>query len=395
MSEADAYIKDVLDGKVTVCRSVRLAVEREVRDRANSKNKDFPYYYDEEIANAICSYFPVALNHSIGKHAGSPFYLEPWQQWCISSVFGWKRKDNHCRRFRRVYWSMGRKNGKSSIAAGIAMLMASIDINPYTNDAEARAQVILAATKREQSEKVIMAECCRMREQSPLIKEGSVYQNKIIRFNHNGGNISCVGSDRPFDGLNPVLCVLDETHAWRKIHQPFYSTMQTGSGSRAQPIILTVTTAGDDRSHIWLEEVNYAKQVLEQAVDDDSLFVACYELDDKDDPLDPNVWIKANPNLGVSVSEEFLEQQAKQAATSVTAMNRFKRYHCNVLVSSTEHIFDLEHFSKCSGKLADWSQADAVSFGVDLGGRDDLCAYSSVARFETNESEDDGTPIYR
>ena len=395
MSESDEYINDVIDGKVTVCRSVRLAVEREVRDRANSKHKDFPYYFDADIADAICSYFPVALNHSIGKHAGSPFVLEPWQKFCLSSIFGWKRKDNHCRRFRRVYWSMGRKNGKSSIAAGIAMLMASIDINPYTNDAEARAQVILAATKREQVEKVVMAECCRMREQSPLIKEGSIYQNKIIRFNHNGGNISCVGSDRPFDGLNPVLCVLDETHAWRKIHQPFYSTMQTGSGSRAQPIILTITTAGDDRSHIWLEEVNYAKQVLEQAVEDDSIFVACYELDDKDDPLDPSVWIKANPNIGVSVSEDFLEQQAKQAATSVTAMNRFKRYHCNVLVSSTEHIFDLEHFSKCNKPLSDWSKADAVSFGCDLGGRDDLCAYSAVARFATNDSEDDGTPIYR
>lgn len=395
MSESDEYINDVINGKITVCRSVRLAVEREVRDRANSKNKDFPYYFDGDIADAICSYFPVALNHSIGKHAGSPFVLEPWQKFCLSSIFGWKRKDNHCRRFRRVYWSMGRKNGKSSIAAGIAMLMASIDINPYTNDAEARAQVILAATKREQAEKVVMAECCRMREQSPLIKEGSIYQNKIIRFHHNGGNISCVGSDRPFDGLNPVLCVLDETHAWRKIHQPFYSTMQTGSGSRAQPIILTITTAGDDRSHIWLEEVNYAKQVLEQAVDDDSIFVACYELDDKDDPLDPSVWIKANPNLGVSVSKEFLEQQAKQAATSVTAMNRFKRYHCNVLVSSTEHIFDLEHFQNCSGDLSDWSKADAVSFGCDLGGRDDLCAYSAVARFCTNESEDDGSPVYR
>ncbi len=395
MTPSEQYIQDVLDEKITVCRSVRQAVERQVRDLANSENKDFPYYFDRETASAICQYFPVALRHSIGKHAGKRFHLEPWQEFCISTIFGWKRKDDNCRRFRRAYWSMGRKNGKSSIAAGIAMLMASIDINPFTNDAEARAQVILAATKKEQAEKVVMAECIRMREQSPLIKEGSIYQNKIIRFNHNGGNISCVGSDRPFDGLNPVLCVLDETHAWRKVHQPFYSTMQTGSGSRAQPLILTVTTAGDDRSHIWIEEVNYAKQVLEQAVDDSSLFVACYEMDEKDDPLDPDLWVKSNPNIGVSVSAEFLEQQAKQAASSVTAMNRFKRYHANVLVSSTEHIFDMEHFAKCSGELSDWREADAVSFGVDLGGRDDLCAYAAVARFETDKSETDGTPIYR
>ena len=76
-------------------------------------------------------------------------------------------------------------------------------------------------------------------------------------------------------------------------------------------------------------------------------------------------------------------------------MNRFKRYHANVLVSSTEHIFDMEHFAKCSGELSDWREADAVSFGVDLGGRDDLCAYAAVARFETDKSETDGTPIYR
>ena len=394
-SDVDQYILDVLSGDQVACKSVRQAVERQVRDLTSSENKDFPYYYDEKTAAAICDYFPAALRHSIGRHAGMRFELEPWQKFCISSIFGWKRRDNHCRRFRRVYWSMGRKNGKSSIAAGIAMLMASIDINPYTNDAEARAQVILAATKKEQAEKVVMAECIRMREQSPLIKEGSIYQNKIIRFGHNGGNISCVGSDRPFDGLSPVLCVLDETHSWRKVHQPFFSTMQTGSGSRAQPIILTVTTAGDDRSAIWLEQVGYAKQVLEQSVDDDSLFVACYEMDEKDDPLDPDLWIKANPNLGVSVSAEFLEQQAKQAASSVTAMNRFKRYHANVLVSSSEHIFDIEQFSKCSGELSDWREADAVSFGVDLGGRDDLCAVAAIARFSTSQNEADGTPVYR
>ena len=172
--------------------------------------------------------------------------------------------------------------------------------------------------------------------------------------------------------------------------------MVTGSGSRVQPLTMTVTTAGDDQSHLWIEEVGFAKQVLDQTINEDALFAAIYEIDEDDDPFDENCWIKSCPNMGVSISMEFLRGQIKPAMTSPQALNRFKRYHANVLVSSTERIFNLDDFDKCKGDLSDWARdADCVGAGIDLGGRDDLAAYAFVARFDTNKQDNEGRPIYR
>ena len=136
--------------------------------------------------------------------------------------------------------------------------------------------------------------------------------------------------------------------------------------------------------------------MLDQTIDEEALFAACYEIDEKDDPFDENCWIKSCPNMGVSISMEFLRQQIKPAMTSPQALNRFKRYHANVLVSSTERIFNLEDFDNCKGELSDWSRdADCVGAGIDLGGRDDLAASAFVARFDTNDKDVEGRPIYR
>jgi len=396
MSPWESYAQKVINGDIITGKYVRLAVERYYRDLERQSTPDFPYYFDEKKASAVIAFFPAALRHSIGEHAGDPFHLEEWQAFAVANIFGWQRDDGRGRRFRRVYWSMGRKQGKSTIAAGIAMFVASCDINPITKEPEGQSQIIMAATKREQSEKVILAECFRMRQQSPVLKEGSTVANKVMTFHHNGGNMQAVGSDRPYDGLSPQLVILDETHAWTKQHRKFYNTMQTGSGARVQPLTMTVTTAGDDQSHIWIEEVGFAKQVLDQTIDEEALFAACYEIDEKDDPFDENCWIKSCPNMGVSISMEFLRQQIKPAMTSPQALNRFKRYHANVLVSSTERIFNLEDFDNCKGELSDWSRdADCVGAGIDLGGRDDLAASAFVARFDTNDKDVEGRPIYR
>jgi phage terminase large subunit-like protein len=356
---------------------------------------EFPYYFDEKKAQAVIDWYPACLRHSIGEHAKDKFYLEDWQAFGVANIFGWQRDDGRGRRFRRVFFTVGRKNGKSTLASGIALYMAAFDFNPTTNDPEGQAQVIMAATKREQAEKVIFSECLRMRHQSKILRQGSTVANKVITFIHNGGNIQAVGSDRPFDGLNPALVLLDETHAFGKIHRKFHNTMLTGSGARVQPLTMTTTTAGDDQSHIWLEEIGFSKQVLDQTVDEESMFALIYEMDEDDDVFDEEMWIKANPNLGVSISMEFLRQQIKPAASNPQALNRFKRYHANVLVSSTERIFDLEDYDKCQGELSDWSKAECVGGGVDLGGRDDLAAAALVARFPTDKEDDNGEPVYR
>jgi phage terminase large subunit-like protein len=388
------YIAGVIDGSVVACELVKAACVRHVKDLERVGNEGFPYYFDSCAAGAYVDYFPIMLCHSIGDSAGKPFRLEPWQAFGIWSLFGWKRISDKSRRFRRFFWSMARKNGKSTLGAGLALAMASIDRNPATGTPESVAEVILCATKREQVEKVMYAEIERMRHTSPLIREASTRINKQVTFGHNQGSIRCVGSDKPYDGLNPHCVIMDEKHAWQEYHRKFYDTMVTGSGNRVQPLIGDFTTAGDDSSQLWKEDYEYASKVARAEIKDETYFAYIFEIDEKDDALDEANWPKANPNIGVSIKLEYLREQATKAAESQTALLRFTRYHGNRKVSSASRFINPLDYERNTGPLSDWKTADCITAGIDLGGRDDLASWAKCARFP-HLRDVDGKEIWR
>jgi len=390
----DKYVKDVLGGRVVACQATIAAVNRYVSDLERQNSDEFPYYFSLDVATACCDFFPSLLRHSIGKNAGKPFELEPWQMFGIWNIFGWKRCADRTRRFRRFFWTMARKNGKSTLGAGIAILGAMADINPFNNRPEDVAEVVLCATKKEQVEKVMYAEIERMRLQSEHVKAMSTPINRQITFTHNKGYIRCIGSDKPFDGLNPHMVLMDEKHAWREHHRKFYDTMVTGSGNRSQPIIGDFTTAGDDTSLLWQEDINYARGVVMGDFVDETYFAYIFELDEQDNPLDELLWPKANPNLGVSIELEYLREQAAKASTSAVDLNRFTRYHGNRKVSSFSRFILPADWDELASDLSAWRDADAITAGIDLGGRDDLASFGVVARFPVDEDED-GNTIWR
>lgn len=387
------YIDGVLSGTLVASSLVRAACQRHVNDLAKVGTEGFDYYFDERHAIRVVQFFPHLLRHSIGKFAGLPFDLEPWQAFQVACVFGWKKTSDDTRRFRKWYCSVGRKNGKSTLAAGIAFFMAMADVNPRLSVPEPVAQVVLTATKRDQVIQVVYGEMVRMRNSSPAIVKCSRNVNQQFLFAHNSGQVICIGSDRPFDGLNPTLTVSDELHAWTEQHRPLYDTMTTGGASREQPMHFITTTAGDDKSQIWLEEYNYCASICKGDIVDETVFVYCAELDPGDDPFDEANWLKSNPNLGISVSLDYLREQANEQSRTAIGINKFTRYHGNRLVTSTEKAFDLEKWDLCQGILSNWEEAEAVGAGVDLGGRDDLAAEALVARFLIGGSDE--KPIYR
>lgn len=406
LDEIDRYVDSVLSGEIVACKLIKAACQRHVDDLKRESTQEFPYHFDRRYAAKICRFFPRVLRHSIGRYAGQPFELEPWQMFCEASLFGWKRDADELRRFRTSYESVARKNGKSTRVAGRALLMAGYDHNPLVADKlnksfapEPVAQIILAASKRDQADKVIYAEIERMRRTSPSVLGATTDKNRQIEFTANNGTIETVGSDKPYDGRNPHLVAMDEIHAWREFHREFHDTMITGEGARDQSLVSYITTAGSDTSHLWQEVYNYAKSVAMGTVDDPTYFAACYELDEEDDPFDETNWIKANPNLHVSVSLDYLRGQAKKMRESDAGIKRFTRYHGNRRVSSNSTAFDLDKWDACRVDcLSDWSTADAIGAGVDLGGRDDLAAYAMVARWQIAETEDESgktLPVYR
>ena len=116
------YVSGVVEGEIVVGRYVRLSVERHLADLERQNTDEFPYAFDEHAASQAIGAFPALFRHTIGAYAGKPFELAPWQAFVVGSIWGWKNKDG-LRRFNRAYVTLGRKNGKSTLAAGIAILM--------------------------------------------------------------------------------------------------------------------------------------------------------------------------------------------------------------------------------------------------------------------------------
>jgi phage terminase large subunit-like protein len=380
--DVTAYAEGVVSGKITAGKWVRLACERFLRDLDDPGD----YYFDWDLAENACLIFPLIFRHYKGEWAGQPIELCDFQKFVTANIIGWKHKQTDFRRFRRAFVSVARKNGKTTWAAGLAILFAFFD-------GEAAAEVYIGATKREQAA-ILFTDAKQMIAASQTLSKHADSRVSVIQFPATHSLIRPLGSDKPYDGLNPHAIFLDELHAWVERHRKFYDTMRTGSGARRQPLLCTITTAGDDKSELWKDEVGYCKLILEQQAADPQLFAYVAELDDDDDPFDESTWAKANPGLGQSVKLDYLREQAAEAKAKQTAKNRFLRYHCNRMTSSTEHAIDVRRWDELGTGLTEWEDADAIAAGFDLGGRDDLASWAVVARFRVGEDEDE-RPIYR
>jgi phage terminase large subunit-like protein len=381
----EQYLSDVVEGNVIAGKHVIAACQRHLDDIERSKRGELPYIFDKDRASKWIAAFPALFRHTIGDYAGSPFVLSPWQAFIIGSIGGWK-DDTGKRRFRRAYTSIGRKNGKSTLAAGLAILLADFD-------GEAQSQVYIGATKADQA-KIIFHEAGRMIRKSPVLGKISDIRVSQINFPRSDSFIRPLGSDRAFDGLNPHGMIFDELHAWKELHRPFYDTLTTGSAARSQPVRFTITTAGDNKSLIWKEENDYAINVANGTIKEETYFVYIACLDSEEELFDESAWVKSMPNIGVSVSVDYVREQAREASVSPIAKNRFARYFGNIEVSSLERAIDPALWDACVKPLSDWRHADAVAVGLDAGGHNDLGSWCAIARF-VDGVRDNGESDYR
>lgn len=370
------YIKGVLSGDIVTGRLVKLAVQRHVDDLKNGKHRG--WYFDEDVARSTCLFYPLCLRHSIGEWADEPFNLVAWEAFCVWSLSGWRSVAERRRRFRKAHLSVARKNGKTTIGAGMILQHQFFD-----DPIEEGAQLYCVATKEEQA-KLLYMEALRMLSKSPALSRRARVRKSpaSINWDEHNSYFKPLGSDSEgTDGLNPHVIVMDELHAWTERHRPLKEKLETGGAARSQPLQLIITTAGDDRSELWKEEDKYAVDVLENAAVgkhiDDTYFAYICRLDDGDDIFDPANWPKANPNYGVSVKPEYLANQANTAKNRPTETNSFIRYHCNRSVSSSQREFSPEDWAKGDG-VCTFGDGDYCHGGIDLGRSDDWAAIALV-----------------
>ena len=357
------YINDVLSGRRICGKLERLAVERHLADLENADK--LKIRFDEVAAMRCISFFSI-LKHSKGEFSGKRFELEPWQMFIVWVLFGWKRLDGS-RRFRYAYVEVARKNGKTTFAAALSLYMMVLD-------GEDGAEIYTAATKRDQA-KICWTEARNMVGKSPALS------NKIARFQSALTMESTLSKMEPLaadsdklDGLNPHFAVVDEYHAHKT--DMLYNVLKSATGARRQPMIFTITTAGFDKtSPCFLMRRTYI-DVLLGIKKQENTFVMIYSADEGDDWKDPKTWAKSNPNMGISISAEYLEEEFKSALNRGGSEEvNFKTKNLNQWVDAPTVWIQDEKVRKCSNGTTDADLVGQTCYaGLDLASHVDINA---------------------
>ena len=279
------------------------------------------FWYDEAAAEHAVSFFENQLTHVKGELAGKKFRLEEWQKdRIIRPAFGWKRPDG-TRRYRTIYVEIPRKNGKSSLAAGIALYLLICDDEPG-------GEVYSAAGDREQASIIFNAAKEMVQAARPLRKRTESFKRSII-YHRTGSVYKVLSADAKLKhGLNASGILIDELHVQQD--RELVDTLVTSTGSRRQPMTVAITTAGYDRNSICWEYHDYAQKVAEGKIEDDSFLAVIFAAGEKDDWTKPETWHKANPNLGVSIQLDDMERECKRAQQIAGYENTFKRLRLNI-----------------------------------------------------------------
>lgn len=324
------------------------------------------FRFDERGADLAVRFFERLLRHTKGEWAGAAFGLQDWQRTIVREVFGWKRKDG-TRRYRRVYVEIPRKNGKSTLSAGLALMLTFADNEPG-------AEVYSAAADREQAA-IVFEQAKQMVQNSPaLAKYAEVYKRAIV-VPESMSSYKVLSSDAPTKhGLNAHGVIFDELHA--QPNRELWDVLTTGMGSRRQPLLVAITTAGYDRNSICWEQHEYARQVLEGLIVDESFYGFIAAAGEGDDWMDPAVWAKANPSMGVTVQEEYLRAEAERARQVPAYQNTFRRLHLNQWTQQDERWLDVGAWDATAGTVNEGQLAGRLAYGgLDLASTTDIAAF--------------------
>lgn len=366
VDKAMAWARSVLKGKFPACRYIHQAIQRHFDDVVASRSKSFPYKFDPKKAEKKLRLMQL-LPHTKGEWAFKRqlITLEPWQLFGLACTFGWVRKKGAYRRFRESYWEVPRKNGKSVIAAGVGISM-------FVADDEFGAEVYSGATTEKQAWEVFRP-ARLMVSRSPMLIEAAG-----IEVNASNLNIPSNGSrfepliGNPGDGASPSCAIIDEFHEHDSAAQ--YDTMLTGMGARRQPLMFIITTAGANIEGPCYDKRRQVIEMLEGTVPDDELFGYIWTLDEGDDWTDPKNLAKANPCMGVSVFQEYLESQLARAIRSARFTNTFKTKHLNLWVSAKSGFFNMESWKACEDTTLTLEQFEGQEWmaGFDLARKLDM-----------------------
>lgn len=325
-------------------------------------------------------FFERYLRHSTGEWAGRPFILTPppgspaphfWQKRLVEDLWGWRRAD-HTRLYRRAFVAVPRKNGKTTLAAGIA--------NALTfGDGEPAAQVFSIAGNQEQA-RLVFDEACAMVGQSPeLSAEVEILKSALYCAALRSSFKPLAAKGRGQHGKNPHGVIGDELHEWQG--REMYDAMQTAMGARREPLEFYITTAGHNMQSVCWQLWSHALKVRDGVIDFPSLMPVIFAAEPDDDWQDPATWLKANPNLNVSVKLDYLREKCEEARQIASQENAFKQLHLNMWTEQSVRWLPMHRWNDAANATP-FDEAELIGrpcfIGIDLAHTKDLSAIAVV-----------------
>lgn len=364
MNYITAYNSLIQSGEIVASRRVKQVYARLAAATADTSGQ---YIFDEARASRPIAFIERFCKHSKGEWAGQSIFLELFQKAYIQALYGFIDRDTGCRQYRESFFLVGRKNGKSTLLAGLALYM-------LTSDGEGGAEVYSTATKYAQA-RLLFDEAHNMIKQSPALakhfrkrKNDLYYAPAMAKFQPLARNSDTL------DGLNASFVIMDELHGVKD--RNLYEVMRQSQSARRQPLMIMITTAGTVRECIFDDMYTYAAAVADGAITDPHFLPILYELDDRSEWTDPAAWIKANPALGAIKKLDDLTAKVERAKQNRNELSGVlcKEFNVRETVKTAwlsfddinnETAFDLEAFrgAYCIG-------------GVDLSITTDLTAAS-------------------
>lgn len=381
-----AYAEAVDSGKIVAGPHVRNACARHLKDLEEGPKRGL--FWDVEKANRAIGFFRDVLFVDIVAGDATegemkPFELINWQAFIVGSLFGWMGSDGF-RRFRMAFIETGKGSGKSPLAAGVGNYM-------LTADGEFRAEIYAAAQKKDQA-KVLFRDAVAMVDKSPALSErlhmsGGVEKTNIAYLEKGSffRPISTEERGKGQSGPRPHCGLLDEIHEHST--NAMVEFMRAGTKGRNQALIFMITNSGSDRTSVCYDYHEYGAKVCAGQIEDDSMFAYICGLDEGDDPFnDESCWPKANPSLGITISEKYLREQVVQARGMPSKQNLVLRLNFCVWTDAESTWIGKEQWDACEVEPDPERLVGRRAFGgLDLSGKKDLTALALVF-----EPDDDG-----
>lgn len=376
------YCNDILSGKINACKKQIKMCEREINDRKRSENDNFPYYFDLKEANKSIKFISL-----IPKTDGTKLEMAGFQKFIVGCLSGWRRKDNHYRRFKDAYISMARKSGKTYIASALAIQALLLEKVPAKN-----RQVLFISNALKQAKlgyNMMSSEIRQLQRESPFLRRAiDVKKKQITKLDDDSFAIAVAGKPETLDGFSSSgMALIDEY--WMQKDDSVLNSIKSGQIKEPNSLCAICSTTGKFQHGAMKKLYDHYTDVLNGKHEEDTTFIAIWELDNPEEVTDSDNWIKANPLLINKEVSDVLKPKLQADLDSAlqtkdTSNFIIKNMNCWLNASDDSFISDSDWQNAIVKPKPDISGSKAY-IGLDLSATNDLTSISWLCQLNSGK----------